>query len=133
MKTKVISQGNWPTFFDRFSQHYAGCLVTLEILREDLGAQVEEQNLDLVGITEEWDEMKGNIIIIMMGAEAGKNITHNINRPREVSLEQTDEGVDVALAIKSDDDTTALLRFQPSMLPEPVEAGLPAPYPISSS
>jgi hypothetical protein len=37
-------------------------------------------------------------------------------------LEQTDEGADAALAIKSNDDTTALLRFRSAVLPELVDA-----------
>ena len=92
MKTKLITQSNWPTFFDRFSQRYEGCLVTLEILSAEIGAQVEQQDLPLAGITDEWDEIKGNSIMIMLGTRIGNHVTHNINRPREVSLEQTDEG-----------------------------------------
>jgi hypothetical protein len=131
MKTRLISQSDWPTFFDRFSQRYDGCLATLEILSTEIGAQVEEQNLAFAGITDEWDETKGNTITIMLGAQIGNHVTHNINRPREVSLEQTDEGVDVALAIKSDDDSTALLRFRSAMLPEPVDAELTDSIPVS--
>jgi len=39
-----------------------------------------------------------------------------------VSLEQTDEGADAALAIKSADGLTALLRFRSAVLPEMVDA-----------
>jgi hypothetical protein len=49
-------------------------------------------------------------------------VTHTINRPSEVSLEQTDEGADAALAIKSEDGVTALLRFRSAVLPEMVVA-----------
>lgn len=122
MKTKLILQSDWPTFFDRFSQHYRGSLVSLEILSPEIGAQVEEQELEFNGITEELDEIKGNTLIVMMGTKVGNHITHNITRPMEVSLEQTDEGIDVALAIKTPDGTTALLRMTPTMLPERVAA-----------
>ena len=123
MKTRLISQSAWPTFFDRFTQRYEGCLVTLEILSAEIGAQVEEQDLAFAGITDECNEIKGNNIQIMLGGRIGNHVTHNIFRPREVSLEQTDEGVDVALAIRSEDDTTALLSFRSSVLPEPLDAG----------
>jgi hypothetical protein len=60
--------------------------------------------------------------MIMIGATADDHVTHSINQPTQVSLEQTDEDADVALAIKAIDGSTALLRFQPSSLPEPVKA-----------
>jgi len=51
--------------------------------------------------------------MIMIGANADEHVTHSINQPTQVSLEQTDEDADVALAIKAIDGSTALLRFQP--------------------
>ena len=84
--------------------------------------QVEERELALEGIVDEWDEIQGNEILIMVGAKPDDHITHSISRPTEVSLEQTDEGADAALAIKSADGTTALLRFRSPMLPETADA-----------
>lgn len=94
----------------------------LEILNPDLGAQIEEAGLALAGLTDEWDETKGNTIMIMAGNEPDDHVTHSISNPTAVSLEQTDEGADVALSIKSDDGTTALLSFRAAVLPETVDA-----------
>ena len=117
MKTKEGPKDEWPEFFDRFSRQYEGWLVTLEILAADIGAQVEEQNLAFEGIVHEWDAIQGNEIMIMVGAKPDNHITHSISHPVQVSLEQTDEGADAALAIKSAGGTTALLRFRSPMLP----------------
>ena len=122
MKTKEIPRDEWRKFFDRFSRQYEGWLVTLEILAADIGAQVEERELAFEGIVDEWDEIKGNEITIMVGAKPDDHITHSISHPVQVSLEQTDEGADAALAIKTADGTTALLRFRSPMLPEMVDA-----------
>ena len=121
MKTKEIPRDEWREFFDRFSRQYEGWLVTLEILAADIGAQVEERNLAFEGIVHEWDEIQGNEIMIMVGPRPDGHITHSISHPVQVSLEQTDEGADAALAIKSADGTTALLRFRSPMLPEMVD------------
>lgn len=121
MKTKEIPRDEWREFFDRFSRQYEGWLVTLEILAADIGAQVEERNLAFEGIVHEWDEIQGNEIMIMVGPRPDDHITHSISHPVQVSLEQTDEGADAALAIKSADGTTALLRFRSPMLPEMVD------------
>jgi uncharacterized protein DUF5335 len=122
MKTKEIPRNKWPEFFDRFSRQHEGWLVTLEILGSEIGAQVEERGLALEGIVDEGDEVQGHEILIMFGARPDDHITHSIRNPTTVSLEQTDEGADAALAIKSADGVTALLQFRSAVLPEMVDA-----------
>lgn len=122
MQTRQIPKSEWPAFLDRFSRQHEGWLVKLEILNPDLGAQVQETGLVLEGLTDEWDEAEGNTIMIMTGDEPDDHLTHPINHPTEMSLEQTDEGADVALSIKSADGTTALLSFRVAVLPETVDA-----------
>lgn len=126
MKTKKIPKSEWPKFFDSFSRQHEGWLSTLEIFSPDIGAQVEERELAFEGIVDEWDEALGNQISIMTGANPDDHITHTIARPTNVSLEQTDEGADVALAITSEAGAVALLRFRSPMLPEMVD-GLAQP------
>ena len=122
MQTKEITRTEWPSFFDSFSREHEGWLATLEILGPDIGAQIEERDLPFEGITDEWNETEGNTITIMSGARTDDHVTHTIRRATEVSLEQTDEGADAALAIKSEDGVTALLTFRSPVLPETVDA-----------
>ena len=121
MKTKEIPKNEWQEFFDMFSRQHEGWLATLEIFGSEIGAQVEERGLAFKGIVDEWDEVHGNEIQIMLGAKPDDHITHSIRNPTTVSLEQTDEGADAALAIKSADGVMALLRFRSSLLPEMVD------------
>jgi len=118
MKTNEIPKNEWPKFFDNFSSKHQGWSVTLEIFGTELGAQVQERELALVGIV---DEIHGNRIVIMFGERPDDHMTHSIERATEVSLEQTDGGADVALAIKSADGVMALLRFLSPMVPEMVD------------
>lgn len=127
MKTKEIPREEWSTFFDSFSRQHEGWLVTLEVLGEDLGAQIEERELAFGGIVDEWDEIQGDKIAIMIGTNPDDHITHSIDRPTEVSVEQTDEGAHVALQIKAADGVTALLRFRSPMLPELVDGLVATP------
>ena len=122
MQTTQVTRTEWPSFFDSFSRKHEGWLATLEIFGPEVGAQTEERELPFEGITDEWDEIQGNTIMIMTGGEAEDHVTHTISRPTEVSLEQTNEGADAALAIKSEDGVTALLRFRSPVLPEMVDA-----------
>ena len=121
MKTKEIPKTDWPKLFDCFSSKHEGWSVTLEIFGTELGAQVQERELALVGIVDEWDEIHGDRFVIMFGERPDDHITHIIEHPTQVSLEQTEGGADVALAIKSADGVMALLRFLPPMLPEIVD------------
>ena len=125
MKTQEIPRDEWTYFFDSFSRKHEGWLVSLEIFSPEIGAQVEERELALEGITDEWDEKEGNTIMIMTGVKPDDHVTHSIIRPTQVSLEQTDEGADAALAIKSGDGVTTLLRFRSVVLPEMVDAVAP--------
>ena len=122
MITQQIPRDEWPAFLNSFSRKHEGWLVNLQILGPDVGAQMQEQELALEGITDEWDEVEGNTILIMTGSRPDDHITHSISRPTEVSLEQTDEGADVALAIKAADGNTALLQFCVTTRPELVDA-----------
>ena len=129
MKTKQIPKDEWSKFFDSFSRRHSGSLATLEILGTEIGAQVEEHDLAFEGIGAESDEVRGYQIALMMGARPDDHVTHSIIGLTHVSLEQTDEGADVALEIKSADGVTALLRFRASMLPKTGEAAGVQPSP----
>ena len=118
MKTREIPKNEWPKFFDNFSRKHEGWSVTLEIFGTELGAQIQERELALAGIVDEWDEIHGNRIVIMFGEKPDDHITHVIGHPTQVSLEHTEGDADVAVAIKSADGVMALLRFLSPMLPE---------------
>ena len=121
MKTKSIPRSDWPKFFDSFSRQHEGWLATLEIFATEIGAQVEEHEMAFEGIVDEWNEALGNQIIVMMGAKRDDHITHTVAAPTDVSLEQTDEGADVALAITSEGGAVTLLRFRSPTLPAMVD------------
>lgn len=121
IRTKEIPKNEWPKFLENFSRKHEGWSVTLEIFGTELGAQVQERELALAGIVDEWDEIHGDRIVIMAGEKPDDHMTHSIGHPTQVSLEQTVGGADVALAIKSADGVTALLRFLSPMLPEMVD------------
>ncbi|HEY3025615.1 MAG TPA: DUF5335 family protein [Pyrinomonadaceae bacterium] len=122
MKTKEIPKKEWPKFLDSFSRQHEGSLAALDVFGTEIGAQVEEKGLPFEGIVAEWDEVQGDRIAIMIGGKPYDHLTHSVTAPTKVSLEQTDEGADLALAIKSADGVTALLRFRSSMLPDMVDA-----------
>lgn len=94
MKTKEIPKNQWPKFLDNFSRKHEGWSVTFEIFGTQLGAQLQERDLAFEGIVDEWDEIRGDQIVIMLGEKPDDHITHCIGRPIQVSLELTEGGAD---------------------------------------
>ena len=124
MKTQEINRSEAVAFFDSFSRRHEGWLTTVEVLGADIGAQIGERDLKLEGIIADLSEHVDKIEI-MLGGKADDHITHTIDTPLQISLEQTDEGADVALAIKAADGRTTLMSFRSVMLPELVDAVAP--------
>lgn len=121
MKTREIKRNEAAAFFNSFSRQHEGWRVTLEVLGSELGDQIEGRELVLEGVTADLAHPDDKIEI-MIGARPSSHLTHTITAPTQVSLEQTDDGADAALAIKAADGTTSLLRFCSAMRPELVDA-----------
>ena len=121
MKTREIPRTEWVAFFDSFGRQHEGWRITLEVFGLEIGDQIEERELALEGVTAELADA-GDKIEIMIGAKPDDHITHTISAPTQLSLEQTDEGADLVLAIKAADGTMTLLRFRSAMLAEMVDA-----------
>ena len=121
MRTREIKRNEWAEFFDSFNRQHEGWLATLEILGNDIGAQVAGRELPFAGVLIKCDEPHGDEISIIVGTKPDHHITHTIRRPIQVALDQTDEGADVALAIKASDDVIAVLRFRAAVLSEQVD------------
>lgn len=117
MQTKQIPKSEWPAFVNSFSSRHQGWLVNLDVFGPDIGAQVEGTALMLEGLTEEYDEMKGNTIMIMAGNRPEAHVTHTIIHPTEISLEKSDAGEDVVLSIKAEDGVSTLLTLPSAVLP----------------
>jgi len=111
MQTREIPRSEWPAFINSFSSRHQGWVVDVEVFGPDIGAQVEGKGLVLQGVTDEWDEMSRNSIVIMAGNRRDDHVTHSINHPTEISLEKTDSGMDAALSVMGEDGTRTLLTF----------------------
>jgi len=121
MRTEEIPRDQWMPFLDRFSRQHEGWLVTLEVLAPDIGAQQEASALPLEGITVASRRNEPETIAISVGKTPADHVTHTINSPTHVWLEQTPEGAHSALEIESKDETKTLLRFRSAVPAEMVD------------
>lgn len=114
MSTQEIPRTEWSNFFDTFSQQHEGWLATLEIFGSEVGAQEEAHELPFEGLSVASEPDKSETIEISMGKAADDHVSHAVEKPTRVWLEQTDEA-SAALEIESEDQTKTLLRFRPAV------------------
>ena len=118
---REIPRAEWAEFLDTFSRQHEGWLVNVEVLSAEVGAQVEAEEKPLEGITAELRGGGGDSISITVGRTPAGRVTHNIQAPTHVRVEQAESGADMALQIESSGGTTTLVRLRSAMLPEMVD------------
>ena len=106
MQTHTIAPANWRNTLDSLSRIADGSSGSLEILRDDMGAQYEVEEVPLRGIS-----CDSSGIELHFALRDGRHFVHRIEHPRSVKLEEQDDGTIAALEIDSDDDPRAVLRF----------------------
>lgn len=112
MPAQEIPREEWPAFFNMFSELHDGRPVTLELFSPEIGAQKIVRELALEGISTDVVETDNDTIEIMLGADMDDHITHLVEAPLMVWLEQTHRGDDSALEIEAEDGAKTLLRFE---------------------
>ena len=112
METREISRKEWRTFFDRFSQEHEGWLSTLEVFGPDIGAQQEGAELPFEGVSVSSGADEPDTITVTIGSAAADHVSHTIEKPTRVWLEETDGGANAALEIEAQDESKTLLRFR---------------------
>ena len=124
MVTREIPRNEWTQFFDSFSRRHEGWLVSVEVFDRKLGAQVQAEERPLKGIA---SDRGGNDpdIEILTGRGGDDSFTHIVTHPTQVQVEETEEGAEAAIEIKSKNEGTTLVRFRSAILPETVDGAGP--------
>ena len=117
--TKEIPRSEWAAFFDAFSRQHERFRVSVEVLRPDIGAQLEGSALRFEGISRDAKE-DAHRFAITLGDEADRHVTHPIDTPTHVRLERSEYrgGTFETLEIETEDGTRTLVRFLVGVLPE---------------
>jgi len=122
MKLREIRAPEWDTFLDVFSQQHEGWLVTVEELpRSGGGARIEARELPLQGVFTNPHEQS---ISIALGRTPDRHLTHTVENPERIVVEQNDSGADEALTIERHSGRATRIRFKTAARLEEVD-GLP--------
>ena len=111
MQTQEIPREQWRSFFNSFSQQHEGWLATLELFSLEIGAQEEAHELPFEGISINSNESEKESVIISLAQTSEDHLTHTIDDPTRVWLQQTTEFADASVEIEADNSKT-LLRFR---------------------
>jgi len=109
-----VERGRWAEFLNEFSKRNQSRATRLETFG-DLGAQEEERNLPLNGISVEETGADAPRIEIMLGGESPgdeRHLTHTIARVIRVTPKTDAGGRDEALEIEDASGVKTLLRFE---------------------
>lgn len=112
-----IQKGEWNEFFNSFSKQHKDWLVTVEI-NDNGNPKVLGKSLSLKGIS---PDSKDRELVLILSNEKDENFEHFIHAAESITLEQTNEGADKELCIKSQNGTTNVLHFVTVALPETVD------------
>lgn len=118
MKNRQIPRAEWYEFFQEFSRSHEGWLVTVRVMNQRIGSQVEARQLPLEGIVA---DPEATSISIHLGRSPEKHVEHPVEKPLQVWLELEEDGAERALEIVSETGTKTVLEFRVSQPAEMVD------------
>jgi hypothetical protein len=109
--TTEISRYDWATFFNSLTYLHIDEPVSIEVLRPDIGAQLQVDDLPLDGITAELKGRRASITIAA-GTDPECHVWHVVSDPVSVRIARDSAGADEALEIVDADRTVTLIFFE---------------------
>ncbi|MGI9534446.1 MAG: DUF5335 family protein [Thermodesulfobacteriota bacterium] len=108
-----IKKDNWKKFFKVFGEKNHLRPVRLEVF-DDSGIHTEVNTLPFNGIDLELKGKDSPIVNLCFGdeREAGKHLTHNINKVSQISLKVDDYCNEEVLELETDEKAKTLLIFE---------------------
>jgi hypothetical protein len=110
--TREIPREEWRTYFDDFSRDLPDLAATVEVIAEDLGAQVEAAQARLTGIS--YDD-RDDVLVIGLDAPGGtpEDLERVVYNPRRIMVAEDDDR-HIVYDIEDAEHTQTLLRLEPA-------------------
>ena len=123
MHNRLVPRTEWFRFFTDFSRRHEGALATVRVLHPRLGSQVEARDLPLEGLVS--SARANGPISVHLGDTAERHVEHEIEDPRQIWVEVSEDGGEEALAVISEDGTRTIVEVA---APRPAWLHGPLPY-----
>jgi hypothetical protein len=115
--THTLDAGRWLEYFESIGPALDGSLVTIEVMDEQIGDQVEAERLPLQAIGYDPNDNVMEIAVGRRGLRYPVLLRHFISRPQTIAIEETGKAAPSAILVTDADDQRTLIRlFEPSAL-----------------
>ncbi len=115
--TQELGAEKWMEYFDSITPSTDGLLVTIEVMSEQLGDQVEVERLPLQAISY---DPKDNMLEVSVGGRGVRYpvlLRHFISSPQTISVEESDPLSPRAILVTDASGARTLIRlFEPTAL-----------------
>jgi len=115
--TRELSAENWMEYFDSIVSSIDGLLVTMEVMSEQLGDQLDVERLPLRAISY---DPKDNLLEVSVGGRGLRYpvlLRHFIASPQTISVEESDPRSPTAILVADASGARTLIRlFEPVAL-----------------
>ncbi len=119
--TREVPRNRWRHALDDLSRVHAGAAVQLQVLDDEHGVQAYGDGLRLVGLSSDGPRDRESISAILQAG--GTHLTHTIDRPRVVRLEQLWEPRTAAIQVTDADGRRTLICLGTPVLADGVRRG----------
>ena len=109
--TREIPREQWKEFFDELSRNLDGWETKVQIVNNDVGAQMLSEGLPFHGLTVEADATGELAIELSVGNGTGEHQTHTVSTPFKVSFEGAGVGPGGVLDIEDAAGTKMLITL----------------------
>lgn len=109
--TTEIPKAQWKEFFDNLSRDLDGWETRIEVINNDVGAQILSEGLPFHGLTAESDAAGEFVIELLVGNGTDGHQSHTVATPFKVSFEGTGVGPGGVLDIEDAAGTKMLITF----------------------
>jgi hypothetical protein len=117
--TQEIPREAWRPYFDEFSKVVGTVQATVEVIGDDIGAQVEAERLVLTGIT--YDD-RDDVVVIGLDAPSGppEDAERMIDHPQRIMVATGETpALEMTIDIEDADRHKTIVRFErPPALPQ---------------
>ena len=120
MKTRMVAQPEWRSFFRDVSRIHDGALITISVAAPGVRPQKEDLIQSLRGISETRDD----VFVHTGNPPARPHLARCVRNVNAVLLRQTDEGADAEIDIDFFDGSRTIVRFRSPALPELLDPGV---------
>ena len=111
-----VPHDQWQAFLDGFSGEHMNWLATVEVA-DPMGRLILVKERRLKGVS--FDQGSGHErAYVQIGSTPEEHMTHTVERPTRITIQQTQTGAHKGLEVASADGSITLIRFRSPIRPE---------------